>query len=252
MTIVEAMQPPGEMEGRTPRDETPPDEHHLAPMQRDIKPDLDALKQRLLMMASQVEASVNQALQSLVNRDDDLALRVQDNDDVIDQYEIQIDDLAIHLLAKAPVDSDLRFVTVAMKISQNLERVGDEAAKISKRARELNNDAPLKLTMDLPKMARLALGMLKTALDSFVNRDPAAARALIPRDKEVDALNREIARQLMQYMAEKPEAISRCVSLMIAARSLERVADHAKNVAEEVVYLCEARDIRHAGKLIEP
>ncbi len=221
-------------------------------MQRDIKPELEALKHALLMMASHVEAAVNQALQALVSRDDDLAVHVRDNDDVIDRYEIQIDDLAIQLLAMAPVDSDLRFVTVAMKISQNLERVGDEAAKIAKRARELNNDAPLKLTLDLPKMARIALDLLKTALDSFVNRDPAAARALIPRDKEVDALNREIARLLMQHMAEHPETIARCVSLMIAARSLERVADHAKNVAEEVVYLCEAQDIRHAGKTAGP
>jgi len=217
-------------------------------MERHFDSELNTLKERLLTMASHAETAVNQALQALGNRDLDLALRVKADDDVIDRFEVEIDELAIQLLAKAPLASDLRFVTVAMKISQNLERVGDEAAKIAKRARDLSKEPPLKVTVDLPKMAGLALEMLKAALDSFVNRDPVAARAIIPRDKEVDALNREIGRQLMKHMAENPESIARCVNLMTAARSLERVADHAKNVAEEVVYLCEARDIRHSGQ----
>lgn len=139
-----------------------------------------------------------------------------------------------------------------MKISQNLERVGDEAAKIAKRARDLSGEPPLKLALDLPKMAALALAMLKAALDAFVQRDPAAARALIPRDKEVDALHKEIQRLLTEQMTKDAETIKRCLHLMIAAKSLERIADHATNIAEEVVYLCEAADIRHAGKTVTP
>ena len=181
----------------------------------------------------------------MTTRDLDLALRVKERDSVIDQFEIEIDELAIHLLSKAPLASDLRFVTVAMKISQNLERVGDEAAKIAKRARDLSHEPPLKSSVDLPKMAGLALGMLKAALDSFVQRDPATARAQIPRDQTVDALHKEIQRSLIHQMTEDAGTITRCLNLMIAAKSLERIADHATNIAEEVVYLCEATDIRH-------
>jgi phosphate transport system protein len=134
-----------------------------------------------------------------------------------------------------------------MKISQNLERVGDEATKIAKRARDLSQEPPVKVVVDLPRMAKLALDMLKAALDSFVNRDPATARALIPRDKEVDGINKQITNHLAQYMVENPDTIKRCLNLITVSRSLERIADHATNVAEEVVYLYEAQDIRHTG-----
>lgn len=209
--------------------------------------DLGELKQKLLTMASHAETAVNEALRALTDRDYDLALQVKDNDTVIDQLEVEIDDMAIHLLAKAPLASDLRLVTVAMKISQNLERVGDEAAKIAKRARDLSQEPPVKVIIELPGMAKMALDMLKTALDAFVNRDPAAARAVVPRDREVDDLNKDITNHLAQYMMENPDTIKRCLSLITVSRSLERIADHAKNVAEEVVYLYEAQDIRHTG-----
>jgi len=210
--------------------------------------ELGELKQKLLTMASHAETAVNEALRALVERNYDLALRVKDSDRVIDQFEVEIDEMAIQLLAKAPLASDLRFVTVAMKISQNLERVGDEATKIAKRARDLSKEPPLKINLDLPKMAGLSLQLLKGALDAFVHRDPAAARAVIPRDKEVDAMNKQINAVLTERMMEDRETIPRCLNLMIVSRSLERIADHAKNVAEEVVYLCEALDIRHAAK----
>src|SRR5664280_2894016 len=209
---------------------------------------LEALKQKLLTMASHAETAVNEALRALVERDYDLALRVKEDDRILDQFELEIDDMAIHLLAQAPLASDLRFVTVAMKISQNLERVGDEASKIAKRARDLSQEPPVKVQLDLPRMAALALGMLKNALDAFVNRDPVAARDVIPRDKEVDALNRQINRELAQHMMDNRDTIIRCLSLIIVSKSLERIADHAKNVAEEVVYLYEAQDIRHPAK----
>jgi phosphate transport system protein len=218
-------------------------------MENVIDMDLDELKQKLLTMASHAETAVNEALRALLERDYDLALRVKESDNVIDQLEVEIDDMAIHLLAKAPLASDLRLVTVAMKISQNLERVGDEATKIAKRARDLSQEPPVKIVVDLPRMAKLALDMLKAALDAFVNRDPVTARALIPRDKEVDGINKQITNQLAQHMMENPDTIKRCLNLITVSRSLERIADHATNVAEEVVYLYEAQDIRHTGKL---
>jgi len=217
-------------------------------MAQHFENELDGLKQKLLAMASHAETAVNQAIQALVERNYELALQVRQNDKVLDRFEIEIDDLAIHLLAKAPLASDLRLITVAMKISQNLERVGDEAGKIANRARDLSQEAPLKQVVDLPRMASLAVQMLKRALDSFVNQDAAAARALIPQDKEVDLLNKQIHRELAHQMIEDHETIARCLHLMVVSKSLERIADHATNVAEEVVYLCEAQDIRHTGK----
>lgn len=221
-------------------------------METHFEHDLVSLKQRLLTMASHAEQAVNDAVQALMNRDLDLALKVRDNDSILDRFEVEIDEVAIALLAKAPLASDLRLVTIAMKISQNLERVGDEAAKVAKRARDLSREVPLKISVDLPRIAELSLSMLKAALDAFVNRDSAAARAIVPRDKEVDALHKDIQRQLIAFMTEHPESIARCLHLLTAVKSLERIADHATNIAEEVVYLCEAQDIRHTGKTRQP
>ena len=216
-------------------------------MENHFETGLDALRQKLLTMASHAETAVNQSVQALVQRDHDLALRVKEDDRVIDQFEVEIDELAIQLLTKAPLATNLRLVTVAMKISQNLERIGDEATKIAKRARDLAQEPPVKINLDLPRMAGLALDMLKAALDAFVNRDSAAARAIIPRDKEVDALNKQIHAALVQHMVENPDTIGRCLHWIVAAKSIERIADHATNMAEDVVYLCEAQDIRHTG-----
>jgi len=208
---------------------------------------LDELRQKLLTMASRAEASVNDAVTALMQRNHDLAVKVRADDDVIDKFEVEIDEMAIQLLTKAPLATNLRLVTVAMKISQNLERIGDEATKIAKRARDLAQEPPVKINLDLPKLANMSLQMVKDALDSFVQRDSAAARAIIPRDKEVDALNRELHAALTQHMMENPSSIGRCLHWIVAAKSLERIADHAKNIAEDVVYLCEAQDIRHPG-----
>ena len=210
--------------------------------------ELAALKEILLTMASKAEAAVNNALKALVDRDDDLARSVKEEDNAIDQLEIEIDDLAIVLLSKAPLASDLRVITVAMKISHDLERVGDEARTISRRAVELSQEPQLKPYIDIPRMAKMALEMLGDALEAFVNANPEKARAVIPRDKEVDALNRQLHRELSSYMVERPTTITRCLNLMVISKSLERIADHATNVAEEVVYLYEAKDIRHTGK----
>jgi len=211
---------------------------------------LDALRQKILLMASRAETAVNQSVQALVQRDYDLAVRVREDDNIIDQFEVEIDEMAIVLLTKAPLASNLRLITVAMKVSQNLERIGDEATKIAKRARDLAQEPPVKINLDVYRMASMSLAMVKDALDSFVHRDSAAARALIPRDRDVDALNKEMHQALAQHMMANPDTIARCLHWIVAAKSLERIADHAKNIAEEVVFLCEAQDIRHtAGKI---
>lgn len=206
---------------------------------------LEELRQKLLLMGSRAETAVNDSVRALMQRDYNLATKVRADDDIIDQFEIDIDELAIQLLTKAPLAINLRLVTVAMKVSQNLERIGDEATKIAKRARDLSQEPPVKIQLDLPRLARMATAMVKEALDAFVQRDSVAARAIIPRDKEVDALNREMHNALAQYMMEHPDTIARCLHWIVAAKSLERIADHAKNIAEEVVFLAEAQDIRH-------
>lgn len=218
-------------------------------MERHFDHELAELKQKLLTMASHAEKSVSDAVAALANRNLELALAVKANDEVLDRFELDVDEMAINLLSKAPLASDLRLVTIAMKLSQNLERVGDEATKIAKRARDLSKEPPLKLQLDLPKLSSLALGSLKSALDAFVQKDSSAARALIPRDKEINALHKQIQAQIIEHMKLSPDHIARCLHLLVATKSLERIADHAKNIAEEVVYLCEAQDIRHADKI---
>jgi phosphate transport system protein len=205
------------------------------------------LKESLLAMASHAESAVARAMRSLVERNDDLALQVQEDDNILDNFEIEIDDTALHLLAKAPLATELRLITVAMKISQNLERVGDEAVTIARRAIDLNTEPQLKPYIDLPRMAAMSLEMLRDAITAFVNRETDRARAVVPRDIEVDNLNRQLHRELSSYMVERPTTITRCLHLMVISKSLERIADHATNVAEEVVYLYEAKDIRHTG-----
>jgi phosphate transport system protein len=208
--------------------------------------ELTKLKESLLSMASHAESAVTRAMRALVERDDAMAQKVEDDDNVLDRFEIEIDDCAIHLLAKAPLATELRLITVAMKISQNLERVGDEAVTIARRAIDLNTEPQLKPYVDLPRMATMSLEMLRDAITAFVNREPERARAVIPRDRDVDDLNRQLHRELSSYMVERPATITRCLRLMVISKAIERIADHATNIAEEVVYLYEAKDIRHA------
>lgn len=216
-------------------------------MQRHFDQELDTLKQILLTMASHATASVTNAIKALIERDDDLARQVKADDSILDKFEKDIDEMAISLLAlKAPLASDLRLITIAMKISHDLERVGDEATTISRRVLELNQEPQLKPYIDIPRMAEMGLRMLREAIDAFVSRDPARARAIVPRDKEVDALNKQLHRELVSFIIENPSTITRCLNLMVISKSLERIADHATNVAEEVVYLYEGEDIRHS------
>ena len=209
------------------------------------------LKESLLAMASHAESAVVHAMRALVERDDALARQVQADDSILDQFEIEIDDTALHILTKAPLATDLRLTTLAMKIAQNLERVGDEAVTIARRAIDLNAEPQLKPYVDLPRMASMSLEMLRDGITAFINREPDKARAVVPRDKDVDNLNRQLHRELSSFMVERPTTISRCLHLMVISKSLERIADHATNIAEEIVYLYEAKDIRHSNSKSE-
>jgi len=218
-------------------------------MQRHFDIDLAGLREKLLVMAGHAGRAVSLAVQALVERDDKLARQVRDSDKILDQFEIDLDDLCIKLLAlKAPLATDLRLITMAMKITQNLERVGDEANKIAKRTLNLITEPPLKPLVDIPRMAALATDMLKQSLDAFVNADAQLARQIILRDGEVDALNKQVHRELASFMAEDPHTITRCLHLMVVSKSLERIADHATNVAEDIVFWLEGHDIRHSLK----
>lgn len=219
--------------------------NHAGDMERHFESDMATLQEKLLFMASHAERAVRQAIEALSSRNDALSEAVKESDDVLDRLEVEIDDLAVSLLARAPLASDLRLVTVAMRISQNLERVGDEATKIAKRVLQLNSDLPLKAAVEIPPLADMALDLLKEALDTFSRRDSARARAIIQKDKVIDELNRRIHQKLVDLMTSDVSTIVRCLHLMVIAKSLERIGDHAKNIAEEVVYLCEALDIRH-------
>ncbi len=222
-------------------------------MQRHFDQELGALKDKLLTMASHAESALVNAVKSLLEQDDGLAQEVERQDSVIDQFELELDELCIDLLAlRSPVASDLRLIAVAMKITQNLERVGDEATKIARRALTLNREAPLAISPDFLRMSGMANDMLKDALDAFVHGNTPKARDLIPRDKAVDALNKQVHRELNDLMLADPGNINRALNLMVVSKSLERIADHAANIAEEVVYLYEARDIRHANQSGRP
>jgi phosphate transport system protein len=213
-----------------------------------LKP-YDQLRGRLLeavlAMASHAEEALALSMRALTERDDALVAQVLESDSILDHYELEVDSLAIQLLAMAPLARELRLITVAMKISRNLERVGDEAVAIATSAGALNADAPLKPYVDLPQMSVLVRGMLADAITAFVDARSEQARTLVPRDRVVDGLNRQLHRELASYMVERPANIPRCLHLMTIAKALERAADHAKNIGEEVVYLYEGKDIRH-------
>ena len=210
--------------------------------------EISRLKEQLLRMAGLAEAAVNRAMQALMRRDSSLAERVKHEDDGLDRLEIAIDELGVQLLAKAPLASDLRLITAAMKISRDLERVGDEATTIARRAYDLTLEPPLAPPQELTQLLRIAIEMLSQALDAFVNQDPGSARAVPPRDKQADILHKRIQAHLIQLMQTDPSTITRAIALIVSSKSLERIADHAANIAEDVVYLCEALDIRHSSQ----
>ncbi len=241
--VAQGLFPGRESDAPLPAEPSPP-----TAMTPGFDGDLRALKETLLTMASHAESAVGRAVRAFSNRDDDLAREVKSDDRLIDELELEVDEAAIEQLGKPRPAEELRFLTVAMKIAGDLERVGDEATTIARRSLELSTEAPLRHGVDVAQMAGIALAMLRDALDAFVDRDPAKARGVVPRDKEVDALNKRLQAELLGFMLENAATITRALNIMVISKSLERIADHATNIAEEVVYLYEAKDIRHTGK----
>jgi phosphate transport system protein len=210
--------------------------------------DLALVKDMLLAMASHAQTAITQAVSALVERNDELAQKVKIGDSVLDELEMDVDDTATVLLSRAPLASELRFIIVAMKISHNLERVGDEATGIAKLAIKLNREPVGTPEVDIPRLAEMALEMLRLVMDAFITKNADKAREVVPKDSDVDSLHKQIQRVLISYMLEAPPNITRCLALMQIAKRLERIADHATNIAEEVVYMVEGRDIRHGHR----
>ena len=204
------------------------------------------IRQTLLMMASLTNRNFALAMRALVERDEKLAASVEAEDSQLDELEVTIDELVInHMATHAPVATDCRFMLVASKISSNLERIADQATAIARRSIELNKEPLLKPLIDIPRMAQIAESMLRDGITALIERKPELAQEIVKRDKEVDAINKQLARELTCFMLEDPSTITRALNLTIVARCLERVADHCKNIAEEVYYLYQAIDIRH-------
>jgi phosphate transport system protein len=215
-------------------------------MQRHFHEELEALKQTLLAMGGLVEDQIRRVMAALLERDSDLAQEVIDRDRQVNAYDVEVDEKCVELLAlHQPTAGDLRFITTAMKIVTDLERIGDQAVNIGQRALELNREPQLKPYIDLPRMAERAQRMVKESLDAFVARDTELARQVCAEDAEVDALKEQIFRELLTFMMGDTSTIPRAIRLILISRFLERVADHATNIAEMVIYMVESKMVRH-------
>jgi len=208
--------------------------------------EMQALKSQLLTMGGLVENRIHRAVDSLIHRNDAEAQKVIESDVEINDLQIEVDERCLKLLAtQTPVAGDLRFIAAAMKINSDLERMGDQAVNIAENTMKCLDKPPLKPFIDLPRMAALAQEMTRDALDAFVRRDAELARDVLRRDDEVDDLKDQVFRELLTYMMADPGTIERALSLILISRNLERVADHATNIAEDVIFLVEAKDVRH-------
>jgi len=221
-------------------------------MQRQFEEELEQIKHGILTMAGLVEKSLEDVAKALVEQDSELAEQIIARDDEIDAWEVEIDRLATEFIARhQPTATDLRFVIVAIKLGPELERIADNAVNIAHRILHLAKYPLLKPLIDIPRMLALAHAMVSDAIAAYVRRDADAAREIIGRDDEVDNLYWQLFRELLTFMIEKPENISRAIDLILVARFIERIADQATNISEEVVYLVKARPIRHQ-RLVEP
>jgi phosphate transport system protein len=197
-------------------------------------------------MGGLVEDQIRRVMKALLERDDVMAQEVIERDRQVNTYDVEVDEQCVSLLALyQPAAGDLRFITTAMKIVTDLERIGDQAVNIAQRVLELNREPQLKPYIDLPRMAEQAQRMVKESLDAFVARDTALARQVCGEDSEVDLLKEQIFRELLTFMMEDPRTIPRAIRLILISRFMERVADHATNIAEMVVYLVEGKMVRH-------
>lgn len=222
-------------------------------MKRFYDAELESFRSNLLQMGERAMEQTRLAIRALTDADLALADKVIANDDALDQLEVKIDEEAVrYMTLRGPVASELRLVIVGMKASHDLERVGDEATSIARRARKLAIEPRLELYTDVPRMANIALEMLRDALDCFVNDDEQKAIGVCRRDAEVDNMNRMVYRRLTSFMIEKPEVIARALEMMFISKSIERIADHATNIAEEMIYLTKGKDVRHSEELKGP
>jgi len=215
-------------------------------MLRHFDEELATLKSKLLQMGALVEEQIREALRALVDRDEDLAKKVIANDRRVNTLDVEIDEACLELLALfKPAARDLRFITTAMKISTELERMSDLAENICERAIELNEEPQLKPYIDIPRMADKAMRMVWNSLDAFVKWDSELARKVLDDDDEVDEFTEQIFRELLSFMIENPQTIPRAMRLSFISKYIERIADHATNIGELVVYMVEGRIIRH-------
>ena len=208
--------------------------------------ELQALKNRLLNMGALVEERVHRAIQALMERNLGAAEEIVRADQEVNELQIEIDERCLRLLAlQQPMASDLRLITAAMKINADLERIGDQAVNIAEQAVRVLAHPPLKPQIDLPRMAEIAERMTRESLDAFVRKDAKLARSILARDDEVDQLKDQVFRVLLTYMMADPGTIERALGLILISRHLERIADHATNIAEDVIFVVEAKDVRH-------
>ncbi len=208
--------------------------------------ELEGLNEKVLRLGSMVEKAINDSVKSLVERNSEIAIRTIDGDPLVNALDVEIDEECIRLIAlRQPRAKDLRLITTAMKITTDIERIGDMAVDISERALELNEEPQLKPYIDIPRMAEIAQGMVRDALDAFVKRDSSLARDVLTRDDMVDNLNYQVFNELLFFMIQDPKTVSRAVKITYVSKYLERIADHATNIAEMVVYLVEGKIIRH-------
>ena len=210
--------------------------------------ELKEIRSRLLEMGGSVEQMIGDAMKSLVERDTALAEATIDFDHRINRMEIELDEKCLQVLAlRQPAARDLRFITLALKIVTDLERIGDQCRNIAKHARKLNVEPALKPYIDLPRMAAAAATMVREALDAFVRGDAELALKVCKDDVFVDELNQQINRELLTYMISDPTTITRAIRVTAVAKCLERIADHATNVAEMVIFMVKGKDIRHTS-----
>lgn len=211
---------------------------------------LSTIREQLLMMSGLAERNLNVAMRALMERDDKLCDIVEAEDTQIDQLEIHVDELVItYISTHGAMAKDCRLLLAASKIASNLERIGDSATTIARRSRELNKEPLLKPLIDIPMMADIASEMLRDSITAFVDGNADLAVEIVARDRSVNDLNRQVARDMTAEMQGNPKAITRAINLLTIAKTLERVADHATNIAEEAFYLARGEDIRHEGSL---
>jgi phosphate transport system protein len=210
--------------------------------------DLERLRERILAMGGNLVGMIKETMRALIERDSAAAKRMIEYDHEINRQEVAIDELSLNIIAlRQPAARDLRFITLALKVSTDLERIGDTCVNIAERTLELNQEPQLKPYIDLPKMAEAAEGMIVDALEAFLRGDAELAEEVMRRDDIVDQLNVQVFRELLTFMMEDPKTISRATRLMFIGKYLERMGDHATNIAEMVIFMVKGKDIRHMG-----